>query len=120
MPCHTLSLQLFVLLGIPDGIVPTVWLADLLPLGLHTLCVYDDYFWSGAETLHQVIGVMECGQMPRLRRLSVVMCTDALMEELFVRLERACGEAGVKLEMNRNAQSVVEVERDAEWYGWSG
>lgn len=93
------------LLGVPNEVSPAGCLADLLPLGLRTLCVYDDSFWSGGEMMDQLIEVLERGEMVLLQKLSVMMSFDALSEEMMGRvelLESSCSMAGVELEMNRS------------------
>lgn len=99
---HTLSLQLFLLLGVRYASTPAGCLADLLPLGLRTLCVYSDLFWFGAEMVEQLIGVLQRGEMVLLRKLSVMTHCDDVTEDMVQRLERACSMAGVVLEWNQN------------------
>lgn len=99
---HTLSLQLFVLLGVRYASTPVGCLADLLPLGLHTLCVYSDSYWFGAKMVEQLIGVLQRGEIVVLRKLSVMIHGDDLTREMVQRLENACLMADVMLEWNQN------------------
>lgn len=98
----TLKLPLVILLGEMWNPASGVCLVDLLPLGLRSLVVYDDWSWSGVELADQLVKVFEGGQMVALRELTVVGTWEIVTAEVKERLERVCRVAGVVFVVNED------------------
>lgn len=99
---RSLSVQLIVLLGDPDRASPTASLPDLLPLGLSSLLVEDDRFWSGRVMVDQLIKVLERGEMVVLRKLTLMLGYEGLTTDTEERLTRACRVVDVELDINKD------------------
>lgn len=91
---HTLKLPLVMLLGEQDD-APRA--GDMLPGGMRSLCVYDDWFWSGAKLVDQLVALLGCSGIRALQNLTVLVTWAVLSPEVLQRLDCACREAGVCL-----------------------
>lgn len=87
---HTLKIPLLALLR--RSVKTTLHLADLIPVCLRLLEVYNDWFCPSSEMVDKVVQMLEQEDMVAMRQLTV---SRSLSSEMEGRLWRACEEANV-------------------------